>query len=63
MPNAEDWERFLKILQKKGKSRIRLSAKIFQEDHLSVEFFGHYYEKEFKSSKSFSNTNFAKTNR
>lgn len=40
MPDALDWERFLKILQKKGKGRLKLFAKIFQNDQLCVDYSG-----------------------
>lgn len=40
MPNALDWERFVKMLQKKGKARLKLSAKIFQEGQLCVDYVG-----------------------
>jgi thioesterase domain-containing protein len=37
---SEDWERFLKMLQKKGKARISLHAKIFQDERLCVNYSG-----------------------
>ena len=40
LPELEDWQRFLKILQKKGKARVKLSAKIFQGHQLCVEYSG-----------------------
>lgn len=40
MPNALDWERFVKMLQKKGKARLKLSGKIVQEDQLCVDYAG-----------------------
>jgi thioesterase domain-containing protein len=40
MPDALDWERFVKMLQKKGKARLKLSAKIFQEEQLCVDYAG-----------------------
>lgn len=40
MPDSADWERFTKILQKKGKARIKLSAKIFQGQQLCVDYSG-----------------------
>jgi thioesterase domain-containing protein len=40
MPNALDWERFVKMLQKKGKAGLKLSAKIFQEGQLCVDYVG-----------------------
>lgn len=39
-PNAVDWERFVKMLQKKGKARLKLYAKIFQEGQLCVDYAG-----------------------
>lgn len=40
MPDSKDWERFVKTLQKKGKARLKLSAKIFQEGQLCVDYTG-----------------------
>jgi thioesterase domain-containing protein len=40
MPEVLDWGRFVKMLQKKGKARIKLYAKIFQEGHLCVDYTG-----------------------
>lgn len=40
LPDALTWERFMKILLRKGKSRIQLTAKIFQEDALCVNYSG-----------------------
>lgn len=40
MPEALDWDRFIKILKKKGKARIKLNAKIFEGDKLSVDYSG-----------------------
>lgn len=40
MPDPMDWERFIKILLKKGKARIKLNAKIFQEGRLCVDYWG-----------------------
>ncbi len=40
MPDALTWERFIKTLQKKGKARLKLYAKIFQEDQLCVDYLG-----------------------
>lgn len=39
-PDATSWERFLKMLQKKGKGRIALTAKIFQDSELCVDYSG-----------------------
>ena len=41
-PPAETWQRFLKILQRKGKSRIKLAAEIYAEDQLVSTFSGNY---------------------
>lgn len=40
MPDAAIWDRFISILEKKGKARIRLSAKIFEEGRLCVDYSG-----------------------
>lgn len=40
MPEKADWERFCKILQRKGKARIKLSAKIIQDEKLCVDYSG-----------------------
>lgn len=40
MPEALDWERFIKTLQKKGKARLKLCAKIFQQGQLCVDYIG-----------------------
>ena len=40
MPEKDDWERFLTILQRKRKARITLNAKIFQNDQLCVDYSG-----------------------
>lgn len=40
MPDFLDWERFQKILQKKGKARIKLTARIFQNAQLCVDYSG-----------------------
>lgn len=40
MPEASEWERFVKILQKRGKARIKLCAKIFHEGQLCVDYSG-----------------------
>jgi thioesterase domain-containing protein len=40
MPDVQDWKRFQKILQKKGKARLNLKAKIFQGPHLCVVYSG-----------------------
>lgn len=40
MPDALDWERFVKMLQKKGKARLKMSAKIIQEGQLCVDYAG-----------------------
>lgn len=40
MPDSLNWERFIKTLQKKGKARLKLYAKIFQEGQLCVDYSG-----------------------
>jgi len=40
MPEKETWNRFLKMLKLKGKSRIELSATIHNKGHLSVSYQG-----------------------
>lgn len=38
MPELSAWQRFMKILQAKGKARIKLSASIYHKDRLAVEY-------------------------
>ncbi len=38
MPEDATWQRFLKMLQLKGKARIGLTARIYQEGTLSVDY-------------------------
>lgn len=40
MPDVFEWERFIKILKKKGKARLKLCAKILQKDQLCVDYSG-----------------------
>lgn len=40
MPDPVEWERFMKIFQKKGKARIQLSARIVQEGRECVAYRG-----------------------
>jgi len=40
MPDVLDWEKFLKMLQRKGKARLKLHATILQEDRLCVNYSG-----------------------
>lgn len=40
MPDSFEWDRFLKIFQKKGRARIQLSAEIWQGKQLAVKFKG-----------------------
>lgn len=42
MPDPLEWERFLKILQKKGKARLKLNAKIFQDSQICVNYSGQF---------------------
>lgn len=39
-PEREEWEYFLKMLNKKGKGRVNLQARIFQGDCLCVRYLG-----------------------
>jgi thioesterase domain-containing protein len=39
-PDTKDWDHFIKIFQKRGKARISLHAKIFQEGMLCVDYSG-----------------------
>lgn len=41
-PSAETWQRFLKILQRKGKSRIKLAVEVYAEEQLVGTFLGNY---------------------
>lgn len=40
MPNIIDWEKFIKIFDKKDKARIKLKGKIYKEDQLLVDYSG-----------------------
>jgi len=40
MAHPQDWEYFIKMLQKKGKARLKLTARIFQEGQLCVDYTG-----------------------
>ena len=40
MTNILEWEKFIKIFEKKGKARIKLESKIYQEDQLLVDYSG-----------------------
>ena len=40
MPDHAVWDRFTKILQKKGKARINLSGKIYEDGRLCVDYVG-----------------------
>ena len=42
MPDTLEWERFQKILQRKGKARLKLYAKIFQDSQLCVNYSGQF---------------------
>lgn len=39
-PEKQSWHRFLSILKNKGKGRIKLQAKIYQEEKLAVDYEG-----------------------
>lgn len=40
MPESAEWDRFNKILEKKGKGRLQLQAKIFEGGRLCVDYKG-----------------------
>lgn len=40
MPKAQEWDHFVKTVQKKGKGRIYLQAAIFQDDRPAVDYSG-----------------------
>lgn len=40
MPNKIIWDRFIQILRLKGKARLSLSAKIYHQDRLCVDYRG-----------------------
>lgn len=40
MPNIIEWEKFIKIFDKKGKARIKLESKIYKDDQLLVDYSG-----------------------
>lgn len=40
LPNLSEWNKFQTMFLKKGKARITLNAKIFQNDRLCVDFNG-----------------------
>ncbi len=42
IPNKPSWERFLKILNRMNKARIKISAQIFQQGKLSVDYQGDF---------------------
>lgn len=39
-PDPDVWQRFMKMLRSKGKARIELSAKIYHQEHLCVDYIG-----------------------
>lgn len=39
-PPEENWQRFECALLKKGKAKIRLNAKIYQQERLAVDYYG-----------------------
>lgn len=41
-PDSLEWERFRKTLQRKGKARLKLNAKIFQDSQLCVNYSGQF---------------------
>ncbi|MBA2728284.1 MAG: YiiD C-terminal domain-containing protein [Parachlamydiaceae bacterium] len=40
MPETSDWKKFIKMLEKKGKARLQLTAHIYQQNQLCVDFSG-----------------------
>jgi thioesterase domain-containing protein len=42
MEDRTEYSRFQGMLQKKGKARIRLSAWVYQDDKIAVEYFGDF---------------------
>ena len=40
--NPEQFQRFIKLFKRKGKSRIQLKVTVHQDDQLAVEFTGNY---------------------
>ena len=38
MPEKQEWQRFMQILLSKGRARIKLSAKIYHNDRLAVDY-------------------------
>lgn len=49
-PPAVEWERFLKMLHRKGKGRLKLSAKIFEGGQLCVDYTGDFVAIKMKSN-------------
>ncbi|MGE3318013.1 MAG: YiiD C-terminal domain-containing protein [Candidatus Berkiella sp.] len=41
-PDDKAWEHFIKVLDKKGKARIALNAKIYQSNQLAVDYHGKF---------------------
>lgn len=41
-PDSLEWERFRKTLQRKGKARLKLNAKIYQNSQLCVNYSGQF---------------------
>lgn len=48
-PLEETWQRFLKILQRKGKSRIKLAVEVYAEEQLVGTFSGNYVALDIKT--------------
>ena len=40
IPEQEKWERFLKVLDRKGKGKVELSAQIMQDGKVAVDYVG-----------------------
>lgn len=42
MPDSLEWERFRKTFQRRGKARLKLNARIFQDSQLCVNYSGQF---------------------
>jgi len=52
MPDSIEWKKFIKILERKGKGRIKLHAKIFQDHQLAVSYTGTFVALKTEREKS-----------
>lgn len=50
-PDSFEWERFRKMLQRKGKARLKLNAKIFQDSQLCVSYSGQFVAIQIENSR------------